>query len=265
MTYVESDATSLNDGERRARLVRSRAIVLRRRDLGETDRILTVLSDRRGLIRLVAKGVRRPGSRLAGHLEPFSVSNVLIAKTRGLDIVTQAETVDAFGTLRVTEASIATAGYFAELVDLLLPEEQPHEGVFDLMRASLNLLDEGSDRKMVSFVFEMGLLRSLGYRPRLDPCLICGMMLTPARNGFSVEGGVVCANCLQSRAECYPLSVNALKLLRMIDRGEIERVLHLRVSAEVVREISDVLNAYVSRISGREPAALRVIRELQLE
>src|SRR5690554_4752709 len=81
---------------RRARLYRVNAIVLRRRDLGETDRIVTLLTAERGKLRVVAKGSRRPSSRIAGYLEPFSASRLLIARTRGLDIISQAESIDPF-------------------------------------------------------------------------------------------------------------------------------------------------------------------------
>lgn len=257
------DATT--SGERRARLYRSRAIVLRRRDIGETDRILTLLTEHHGRMRVVAKGVRRPGSRLAGHLEPFCVTNVLVARTRGLDIVSQAETTDAFLALRADEASIASAGYMAESVDALVPEEQAQEGIFDLMCAALDLLDRGRDRRAVTCIFEMGLLRQLGYRPQLDPCVICGTPLTPQANGFSVEGGVVCHRCTVSRPNVLPISVNALKVLRAIDRGEIDRILSLRVAPEVWRDLDHALGAYISRIAGRESGAARVLRELRLE
>lgn len=251
--------------DRRTRLYRTRAIVLRRRDIGETDRALTVLTEKYGKLRVVAKGTRRPGSRLAGHLEPFCVSAILVAKTRGMGIVSQAELIESFQTLRASEATIATAGYIAELLDLLLPDEQPHAHVFELTHASLKLIDHGRDRHAVAMIFAMGLLRDLGYRPQLANCVLCGAVVTQELNGFSPDGGVVCGRCLNRSPAHVPLSVNALKLLRMIDRGEVERVLALRVQRHVWEETERALTAYVGRIAGREPGAARVLSELRLE
>lgn len=261
----DNDATSEGRTERRSRLYRTRAIVLRRWDLGETDRILSIFTTEHGKKRVVAKGTRRPGNRLAGHLEPFTATRLLIARARSLDIVSQAESIEAFPRLRQTEVTIAAAAYLAELVDVLLPEDLGNEAIFELLFASLRLLDEGRDVRLVTLVFEMGMLRQTGYRPELRHCVGCGADLLPQENGFSSEGGVVCPDCLRLRPDGLPLSVNALKLLRAIDRGEIERLASLRVPADVWLDLSSAFSRYIARITGRESSARRVIGELGLQ
>lgn len=251
--------------ERRSRLYRVRGIVLRRRDLGEADRIMTILTAEQGKRRVVAKGTRRPSSKLAGHLEPFCATRLLMARARNLDIISQAETIEHFARLRHSEAAIATAGYFAELIDALLPEDQQHEAVYELTFASLRLLDEGRSPRLVTHVFEMGLLRQLGYRPELARCLSCEADIQPEPNGFAFDGGVLCPRCLRVRPDASSLSVNALKLMRSIDRGEIERLFSLRVPADTWAEVGDVLARYIARVTGRESSARRVMDSLGLE
>lgn len=249
----------------RQRLYRLRAIVLRRRDLGEADRIVTVLTAERGKLRLVAKGSRRTTSKLAGHLEPFGATRLLVARTRGLDIISQAESLEPFLQLRQREQAIAMAGYLAELVDALVPEDERHEAVYDLLFAAYRLIDEGHDERLVSHVAEMGLMRVLGYRPELVRCIVCDREVDPEVNGFSVDGGVLCPDCLRLRPDAMPISVNALKVLRMIDRGEVERVLSLRIPAATRAEVGDHLARYIARQVGRDSAARRVLGELRLE
>ena len=99
------------ENERRQRLYRVTAIVLKRRDQGEADRLLTVLARERGKVTLLAKGVRRQASRKAGHLEPFTYVELLVAKGKSLDIVTQAETVEAHRQ--------SARGFVAQFVGLL--------------------------------------------------------------------------------------------------------------------------------------------------
>jgi DNA repair protein RecO (recombination protein O) len=254
-----------DEQDRRTRLYRVRGIVLRRFDLGETDRIVTLFTLEQGKRRVVAKGSRRPGSRLAGHLEPFGSTRLLIARTRGLDIVSQAETVQSFAGMRVNEAAIATAGYIAELVDALMPDEQVSEAVFELVHASFGLLSDGRDPRMVARVFELAFLRNLGYRPELGQCIICEREVQPVENAFSPDGGVVCDRCAAARPDASRLSVNALKLLRAIDRGDIERLFFLRVPPEIWAEVDFALSRYLARLTGRESSARRVIIELGLD
>ncbi|MEX1158245.1 MAG: DNA repair protein RecO [Thermomicrobiales bacterium] len=260
-----ADQASDDVEERRARLYRVRGIVLRRRDLGEADRIITIFTAEQGKRRIVAKGTRRTSSKMAGHLEPFCATRLLVARTRGLDIISQAETIEHFSDLRLNEAAIATAGYFAELVDALLPEDQAQEPIYELMYASLRLLNEGRDTRLVTHIFEMGMLRQLGYRPELARCVTCGAEIEPVLNGFSLDGGVICPGCLRVRPDVPALSVNALKLLRAIDRGDIEQLFWLRLPPSIWSEVGDLLTRYIERVTGRESSALRVLESLRLE
>jgi DNA repair protein RecO (recombination protein O) len=252
--------------ERRNKLYRVQAIVLRRLNLGEADRILTLFTHEAGKLRCVAKGTRRPGSKLAGHTEPFMLANLLIARTRGLHIVSQAEGVRAYAQLRANEQAIAAAGLMAERVDALTGESQPQPAVFELLGSALGLLDRGQQPARVQIVFDMGLLRESGFRPNLDDCLTCGRALEPEPNGFRFDsGGVVCPRCMGAGGELRPVSVGALKILRLLDRGEIGRFLNLRAPDHVLREVQMLLSDYVAWITGRDSAASRVIRDLRLE
>src|SRR5438045_4093476 len=99
------------------RVYRCEAVVLRQRRLGEADRILTLYTPQLGKVEAVAKGVRKQTSRKAGHLEPLTLSSLLIASGRNLDIITQAETVESFLPLREDLTRLSRGMYVAELVD----------------------------------------------------------------------------------------------------------------------------------------------------
>ncbi|TME36567.1 MAG: DNA repair protein RecO, partial [Chloroflexi bacterium] len=103
----------------RSRLYRTPAVILKRTDLGEADRIVTFFSRDVGKIRAVAKGVRRTTSRSAGHLEPFTLSDVMFAVGRELDVISQADTLEAFREIREDLELTTHAYYLAEVVDLL--------------------------------------------------------------------------------------------------------------------------------------------------
>lgn len=261
---AERAPTHENDAERgaRVRLYRTEAVVLRRRDLGEADRILTIFSQRHGKLRVVAKGVRKTKSRLAGHLEPYTRTALMLAQGRNLDIVTQAQLVDPYRSVHAQESLIAYAGYLGDLLDAMTVEAQENEAVYDLLVAALARLDCGLDPFLTARWFELRLLQLQGFRPELLHCVACGRPLEPVVNRFSPsEGGVRCAHCGQGDATSIPISVNALKLLRLLER-DLGRADALRLSAELRREVAELLRAYLQHLLERELASLSVLRLL---
>ena len=184
------------------RLYRTPAVILKRMDLGEADRIVTLFSRDVGKVRAVAKGVRRTTSRSAGHLEPFTLSDVLFAVGRELDVVSQADTLDAFRDVREDLDLTTHAYYLAELVDLLTEDRSENRAVFDdPRRRALLDLREDADARLVLIMFHLRLLEALGYRPELRECVTCRATIEPERNHFSaLLGGVVCPACGPARA-----------------------------------------------------------------
>jgi DNA repair protein RecO (recombination protein O) len=251
-----------NAPNERNRLYRVEGIVLRRRDLGEADRILTVFTDRAGKISVVGKGTRRTQSRLAGHLEPFCRTSLLIARGRNLDIVTQASLIEPFRNLRASEPLIAYAGYFADLLDQFTVEGQENHRAYDLFIESLDGLDSGFDPFVVSCYFELSLLSLMGFKPELFKCIECGREIQAEENGFSLSGGVLCPSCQSSQPRTEMISVNALKYLRLLERGDLGTALRLRLSIELRQEIDRDLRGYVSFVLEREPRSLSVLRTL---
>ena len=132
---------------RAPRVTRTDAVVLRHRRLGDADRIVTLLTPGRGKVDAVAKGALRPRSKLAGHLEPAMHVDVLLAHGRNLDIVTQAQTVDAFPVLHEDLERLSTAIYLTDLTDRFTVEHAEVRSVFELLHASLVRLARGDGLK----------------------------------------------------------------------------------------------------------------------
>ncbi|MCX7623856.1 MAG: DNA repair protein RecO [Thermomicrobium sp.] len=257
-------------GRQRIRLFRAEAVVLRRRDLGEADRILTLFTREAGKLRAVAKGVRRPESRLAGHLDLFMRTSVLLARGRELDVVTQAHAVEAFLGLRQDPWRVGWAGYLADLTDRATADEDPQPLLYDALVESLRILASCADPFPIVRRFEMRLLALLGYQPELYVCPRCGQRLTPGRLAYAPDlGGVVCERCRNEGPSEIPLSVGAVKALRLLLadrwqelerrplgpslRGQIEAVLAaaLRAHLEGPLPSADVASLLEQRDGGR--------------
>lgn len=172
---------------RRQRLYRVSAIVLKRRDQGEADRLLTVLTRDRGKLTLLAKGVRRQASRKAGHIEPFTQVDLLVAKGKSLDLVTQAETIEAHRALREDLWRSTWAYYVAELADAFTLDEGPQELLFDLVAETLDRLNRGEDLALCVRYYEVHLLGLVGYQPQLFRCVQCDALLQPEINFLSLD------------------------------------------------------------------------------
>ncbi|MGZ3583285.1 MAG: DNA repair protein RecO [Ktedonobacterales bacterium] len=124
------------------RVYSTEAIVLRRTNFGEADRILTLFTPSYGKVRAIAKGVRRTTSRLSGHLEPFTRTQLLLATGRDLDIITQAEGRERLDHLRDHHWHATGAWYVAELVDRFLEDADPHPRLYQHFTRTLRLLDD---------------------------------------------------------------------------------------------------------------------------
>src|ERR687892_1211629 len=178
----------------RPRVYKTEAIVLRTMDLGEADRVLTVLTPRLGKLRVIAKGVRRPRSRIGGGLQPFSDVQLVLAVGRTWDVVTSASLEDPHLGLRNDLHSTAAAWYVAELADRFCEAAADSHAAFVLLAQALTALDAPGDevsREVVARWFELHLLGAMGFRPELTVCLECGAAIEPDGNLFSPAGGGV--------------------------------------------------------------------------
>jgi DNA repair protein RecO (recombination protein O) len=246
------------------KLYKITAVVLRQRKLGEADKILTLFTPNLGKVDAVAKGVRRPKSKLAGHVEPLTYTTFLIAKGRELDIVTQAQALEVFLPLREELERTSRAFYVAELVDRFTPERQESYPVFRLLLETLQRLATGSRLDIALRFFEMRLLDCLGYRPQLEECVVCGKPLEAIDNNWSAEsGGVICPACARNIPLSQPLSLNALKLMRLLQKGSYADCARVKMSPALEMELERHLRQYLFYILERDVRSTRFLDTLR--
>lgn len=180
---------------------RDQAVVLRTHNLGEADRIITLLCREHGKVRAVAKGVRRTSSKFGGRLEPFSHVDIQFATGHSLDVVTQVESLAAYGGALATDYQRFTAGeVMIETADRLVAvEDEPARQQYWLLVGGLRTLAQGTvdGPRPATMVLDSYLLRSLalaGYAPILTECVRCGRK-GPHEWFAPSLGGMVCAEC----------------------------------------------------------------------
>lgn len=226
-------------------LYRDVAIVLRTYKLGESDRIVVLMTRGKGKVRAVAKGVRRTTSKFGSRLEPGSHVQVQLYEGRGeLDIVTQAETVEPYHQIRGDLSRLSRASSLLEAVDQLAQEREPNHRLFDMLGGGLRTIDDANP-PMVCAAFYLKLLAVEGVAPELDVCVGCAEAGGPF--SLAVEaGGVRCGSCGGGR----PVTDQALSVSRAVLGGGLNTVLTLpegTITHEVEAFATSALEHHIER------------------
>ncbi len=252
---------------RRQRSYRLTGIVLHRRDQGEADRLITLITPNQGKVVLLAKGARKVTSRKAGHLELFTHVRLQVAKARTWDLITQAETLHAYPRIRESLRRTGHAYYMAELLLRLAPEGEADTALFDLALETLAYLNSSNNLLIVSRWFEAHLLRIVGFQPQLYVCPACGETLDLNVTNYwaPTAGGALCPRCGEGREEALPLPPRLLKLMRYLQVHTFERARTLPVRPELLRELETYMHGYLRAVLERDLRSVAFIRRLRQE
>ncbi len=212
-------------------LYRDQGVVLRTIKLGETDRIVSILTQGHGKIRAVAKGIRKPGSRFGARLEPMSHVALQCYRGRELDVVTQTETIDANRALREHYGCLTHAVSMLEATDQVAQDREPNPALYRMLVGALRTL-AADPNPLVSAAFFWKLLSLEGFHPLLDSCARCGGAGPfPA---FDInEGGVLCGSC--GRFAGRRIRPETLAAVRRILGGEL-RIALAEVASAITTE-----------------------------
>lgn len=238
-------------------------INLKTQEFGESDRLVTILTQEFGLIRAIAPGSRKHNSSLGGRSGMFVVNELLIAKGRSLDKITQAQTIKSYPGLAKNLGKLAASQYLAEIVLCQALSEQPQEELYKLLNEHLNRLEvlPAKDNKSVLAHLTQGLFHLLaiaGLTPQVQTCCLTGRTLTPDftdprwRAGFSINaGGTVCLQALED-----------LKKER-----EKNKVRDSSPSSSIYRTIvhQQEIPVLSSRLNATELAILQQLSQLEIE
>ena len=190
-------------------------IVIGRTNFGEADRIIRLLTPERGKVSAVAKGVRKIKSRAAGHLELFGEVSLMLATGRNLDVITSARLIWYPHRLSTAYNDLGLAFAMATATDRLTEAGQGSYKLYELLREAVHALDDSAAGPVLELWFKLRLLDTLGYRPELATCAVCGRhdaatayLFDPAR------GGITCQS--DASATARPMDQAAIKLWRLL-------------------------------------------------
>ena len=242
---------------------RDHAVVLRKVDYGEADRIFTLLTRDHGKVGAIAKAARKPESKLGPSLELYGHVDVLLARGRGeLDVVAQVSRLPGYRIEGSVEL-MAHAALIAELAERVCEDRHPIDGVYELTVSSLGELAHETDPRRASAWFLMTALDLLGYAPQLLDCASCSRPLAARPAPFSAEaGGFLCERCALPVMDPVPLA--AIKVLRLMASGDSATYRRLKLDSSLMNAIDGVLQAQLEYHMDRRLKSLAFLNQLRI-
>ena len=243
----------------RSRIYKSEGIIIRQMPLGESDRIVTIITSHGDKIRAVAKGVRKPRSKLSGNIDLLNLISASVARGRNLDIISEAHALQTFRTIKEDLASTSRALYLAELADIFTVEGASSEGIYNLFFNTLKVLESGDSNKMWIRNFELKLLEISGFMIDFFSCIHCRKPLEPHDHLFSRGGGgVLCPNCrIHSPDQLIKLPFNTLKVIRYLIREGAQKSCDLSLANQTYDDLEKILTEHMRFLAEREIKTLK--------
>lgn len=223
---------------------KTEAIVIRRANLGEADRIVTLFTREHGKVAVVAKGARKPRSRFAGRLELFTQLRALLAQGRTLDVVSQVDVVDPFVGVRGDLGRMGAASFVAEVADRGTVDREPQPALYAALRQALHLIADG-DAEMATMWFAAQVLSLSGYAPVVDRCVVCGRPLGGAATFSFALGGGLCGSHRARDPQGVPASAVALAAIAFLREASVGALSRITLDRRQRAEVENLLRRYL--------------------
>lgn len=228
-------------------------IILKRDDFRETDGRVLVYSQEKGLLELIARGTKKFKSKLAAHLEPMSLVEIMVIKGRNYDYVGSARAQDCFRNLKEDYDKIMSAGGVLRRMSEVVKMHEVDENIFFLLidfLTSLNdLKKEAKEDNVYVEFFMFKLMALLGYRPILSTCLVCSQLDWSRKVYFNAKrGGLECERCVNAMPEEKKYNIlvsrDLVAILQNILENNFLNIFKLEFNKSVQVEIGLIINSF---------------------
>lgn len=250
-------------------LIRVTGVVIRQRDIGEHDRILTLLTREHGILEASAPGIKKVKSKLSGHAQLFGYSEFLLFQGRKNYRVRSAQSIRSFFHLRQDVVKMALASYFCDLMHYISPAPEDAWNYQRLLLNTLALLEEDRrDERQLRSIFEWRLLRLAGFAPNLVACDGCGAYQDEGMLFLPMRGVLCCSKCVphlvHEETITTPVPPAVLQALRHILYAPDDRLFSFRVGEESLERLNFVTEQYLELHTNTSSKALKIYKELVL-
>jgi len=224
-------------------------IVLKSRPYGESNKIVTLLTREAGKVTVMARGAKKPTSRLAGITQTFMQGMFVCQRTSGMGTLQQGEHLQSMRHVQTDIIATAYASYIVEIIDRLVEEGKPEPYAFDVLQQALNAIEEGYDPEAITLFVDWKMLPYTGVQPILHACASCGSIDGEFAFSFT-QGGFLCHRCFHLDPYIIRLTPTQLKLIRMFYMVPIEQLGKIDLKRETKRFIKKIVTTIYEEQTG---------------
>ena len=235
----------------------SQAIIMRTKEFGETDLLVTFLTPDKGRLKGIAKGARKSRKRFVNCLDVFSLVELEYSLKRegSLYFLNSGKLINAYPGIRSDFTTLSKASYMVELTEILFPWGVAERKMFDLLKSSLDALADMEKSDVIPFVFEIKAMTLGGYGINFDKCTICGRPYKgEGRAVFKRDkGGIACLKCQKETAISPGLGPQAVEMIKVMKTYPLNSLMNLEMNEEIGKEIKAVLKLHREYHLGQRP------------
>jgi len=245
-------------------ILRAEAIVLKTFDFRETSIIAGFFTKEYGKLKGILKGVRSDPKKFGSTLEPFSVNEIIFYQKRNseLHLISQCDIKDNFNNIRAGLKSVAFASYLVDLVEHLTPLEETNREVYGLVFYALKQIDCGLDPEKILRIFLVKFLKLIGFKPRLDGCIMCDGNIN-SQAYFSVRhGGLLCQECAAGKSDYTSVFKGTIASILHMEKNDWQEALRLELNGKVKEELNRIIQSFMEYHLQVRPKSAQVLEAI---
>ena len=242
----------------------SEAIIMRAKEFGESDLLVTFFTPGRGRLKGVAKGARRSRRRFVNSLDIFSLVRLEYAPRGKGDLffIHSGKLIESFPGIRTNFSTLSSASYMAELTEILFPWELPDPLIFEALKKSFHMLAAGKRADLAAIVFEIMAMSRGGYAINLEKCCVCGRKYSGEGTAAfrPKNGGIACIKCQNITANTPLLSPATAHIISRIQSGSMEEIEENPAMEGMIGELDSVLRLHREYHLGQRPRTANYLK-----
>lgn len=244
-------------------LSKTPGVVMKHINLSESDKIVTLFTEKYGKIQAVAHGARKSASKLLSSTQVFSYGEYVLYKGKSLYTIDQSQLVESFQGLLNDLYTLTYASYIMELSDMLAENEVPNTELFALVLKCLYLfLSNNIDYELLIRTFELKAMSISGYMPNLDRCSICYKSSLSKYKFSSIHGGLICENCYNADKSCSDMDASTRNIMRFLLRSPISKIGNIKISNTNKNEMRKIMKTYIKYHLDKEFKSLEFLNNI---